>query len=843
MKLSTYHDIVYQIINTNSPGYGYVDVFMNALYSHRGELNIGNAVLYLRIDVNGCCKEWLSFADNRKINTESFRLHEMATEDRVIDSRREDINAYKNSLEFGNFHVIAFPIHPPLSKEKLMDVKALVLLLSYNPISISVDEQELLYKVLGTQRPKTMGCPQVSKAIKCLVSTEGKMSGISLKDRHVILAKALDVLAAKGDDRYNQNGLRHFSFWSSNNIEKRNLCKEFNKNTYGDFLHDITHKVLDGQRHFVVDYFNFYKEHEDRPFTEVIKLFNYEDIESSLNNSDKYFPRIGLTKDNTSVVVIPLRFDSHISFCCFYIKDIFFTPFVSITLFKKFGEAIRQRINLINEINIKNMLDEMMAASSKYTKSTDCFKEISTILKKSNEAEECLIYLQDDSDERFLLSSEEDENFTSTIHESNILFADHEFFLPGQYAMSSFIRQNLFYALETGNSVCSYPENSGVITSACVIVIKNSEKKTCGFILLINKRHETQNPGLFFNNLFFHNNIYITESCSKYLTLYLNTLHSDNRKVRLLKKLRHEIPDCTHVIDRNIREMIAKIENRGYRIERFPRKSKEIILNNRRIDNIASFFSTIDFDDRRFLDNPEPFNMRDYMNERLEIYREEAAYRGVYIRCNTEIDTPTLNVSDYYLHAVNNIITNAIRYSAPGTSIWIRSDSDMITVSDIGIQITDTEINKIFKEGYRSVAAKDINQRGMGYGLYLVKRILDAYGHPISVHCDNVYERNIFAERMVSEIISSFSPEERHEYVLQDTLPQERDKIWEKVRTIKESDSLIPTQYRSFANRDVDCYKFWLAYSRNFGLTFRGMIEDIFNKPVFNVTFSVRISK
>ena len=843
MHISTYHDIIIKTVNSDVSGYGYVKEFTNAIYSHREELNISNAFLYLRVGVNGIYKEWLNFADNRKINTESFKLINLSKENRVIDSRLENISSFKNTNEFGNFHVIAFPIHPNPTREKLMEMEGVVILLSFQTIKLSNEETSLLYEFLCTRRPKTIGCPQVSKAIKHLIGTLGKMSDISLKDRHVILAEALNILAAKGDNKANENGLRHFSFWSSNNIEKRNLCKEFNKNTYDDFCHDITYKILDGQRHFVADYFNYYKENENSDFREVIKLYNYEDIEGSLNNSDEYFPKIGLTRENTSVVIIPLKFDPHISFCCFYIKDLIFTPFVSITLFKKLGDAIRQRINLVNEINIKNMLDSMMEASFKYKKSTDFFKAVTSILKKSNEAEDCLIYLRDDADERFLLASEEDENNTSTIKDENLNYIDHGFFLPGKYFNSNFIRKNLYQALQTRVSVCSYPDTNESITSVCVIIIKDAAEHLCGFILLVNKYHETKNPGLFFNNLFFFNNIYITESCSKYITLYLDALHSNNRKIKLLKKLRHEIPDCTHVIEKNIIEMMPRIDDRGYRKTRFPQRAKQILMNSRRVYNIAAFFSTIDFDDNRFLEYPEKFNMRDYMNERLDIFREEALYRGVYIRCNTELDTPTIMVSNFYLHAITNIITNAIRYAAPGTCIWIRSNSDEISISDVGIGIKDSELFNIFKEGFRSTEAKSINQRGMGYGLYLVKRILDAYGHPIDVKSEKVHNRNVYAERMVSKIISEFPQEERLGYVLNETFPYEENEVWRRVNSIKTSESQILPQYRSFINNDEVSTSYWFNYHRKFGPSFFVMEDDYFNHSVYNVTFTIKYPK
>lgn len=839
MQLSTYHDIVYRTINADCPGYGYLEVFANALYSHREELNIGNVLVYYKLEVNNNSKEFFSFVNNLKFNTDCFKLADIANQDRVIDSTRQDIKSFKNSSEFGTFHVIAFPIHPAAGEEKLFGFKGVVLLISHNRIGISPEDQDQLCSILCTKKPKTMECPQVSKAIKRLVRTEERMCDISLKHRYTDLVATLNILANKGDIKNSAYGLRHFSFWSSNNLEKSSLCKEFSQNTYGYFSHDITYRGLEGQQHFILDYFNFYTEHENDQFRKLIKLFNYDDIENSLYNSDDYFPNIGLTKDNTSVIIIPLNFDSHVSFCCFYIKDIIFTPFVSITLFRSLGDAIKQRIDFTNEINIKNMLDEMMGASFKFFKSTDFFNEITTILTKSNEAIDCLIYLKNDTATRFLLVSEEDENNTSTIHESNMRYGDYEFYLPSNIKSDTFVQSSICQALQTQTSACFYSENSGLFRSICVVIIKDANNLLCGFILLLGKHHMGSYPGSFFNNMFFYNNIYIVESCSKYLLLYLSFIHSNNRKTRLLRKLRHEIPDCLHVIDKDIIEINNNINTQDYRVNKLQMRVNEVLMNTRRIDNIVSFFSTADSNDNRFLAHPHLFNMHDFINERLELFKEEAALRGVSIKCDIDMSTPELEVGNYYPHALSNIIINAIRYAAPGTCICVRSNSEGISISDIGIQIKDSEMEKIFSEGYRSDSAKQVNERGMGYGLYLVKRILDAHEHSINVSCDFVFDRNIFVETMVYHILSTFSPEERKEYILIDTFPGEENDVWRQLERIKKSELLIPNKYRSYINNDINSSLRWFEYHRTFGPTFYSMEEDYFSQPLYNVTFSI----
>ena len=233
--------------------------------------------------------------------------------------------------------------------------------------------------------------------------------------------------------------------------------------------------------------------------------------------------------------------------------------------------------------------------------------------------------------------------------------------------------------------------------------------------------------------------------------------------------------------------------------------------------------------------------MRDFVNERIEIFREEAAYRGVYIRCNTEADSRSMMVSDYYAHAITNIITNAIRYAAPGTCIWIRSNSEEITVSDIGIPIKQSEMDEIFKEGYRSEAARAINERGMGYGLFLTERILSAYEHSLVVSCEEVYSRNIFAEKVVHNCISKLDPESRNRFVYKNTLLEEKEKINTILHRMAISDSSIPHNYIEYLNIDSYSIDTWFSYSVKFGRSLWSMDNDILNNAIYKVIFSIKL--
>lgn len=84
-----------------------------------------------------------------------------------------------------------------------------------------------------------------------------------------------------------------------------------------------------------------------------------------------------------------------------------------------------------------------------------------------------------------------------------------------------------------------------------------------------------------------------------------------------------------------------------------------------------------------------------------------------------------------------NLISNAIKYTAAGGSVRVileeREGWAVGTVEDTGIGIGPDEQERIFMEFYRSPRAREMETRGTGLGLALVKRIIDGYGGTVTV--------------------------------------------------------------------------------------------------------------
>lgn len=78
---------------------------------------------------------------------------------------------------------------------------------------------------------------------------------------------------------------------------------------------------------------------------------------------------------------------------------------------------------------------------------------------------------------------------------------------------------------------------------------------------------------------------------------------------------------------------------------------------------------------------------------------------------------------------VNNLITNAIKYTPKNGTIKISLTNEMLCVEDNGVGIKEVEQEKIFERFYR--ASSDIG--GFGIGLSIVKNIVQKYGFTINI--------------------------------------------------------------------------------------------------------------
>ena len=87
--------------------------------------------------------------------------------------------------------------------------------------------------------------------------------------------------------------------------------------------------------------------------------------------------------------------------------------------------------------------------------------------------------------------------------------------------------------------------------------------------------------------------------------------------------------------------------------------------------------------------------------------------------------------------AVVNLLDNAIKYSKPGSQVWLEVTQDgseiLISVRDQGIGIPQQHLPRLFERFYRVDKARSRDHGGTGLGLAIVKHIALAHGGRVSV--------------------------------------------------------------------------------------------------------------
>jgi CheY-like chemotaxis protein len=101
---------------------------------------------------------------------------------------------------------------------------------------------------------------------------------------------------------------------------------------------------------------------------------------------------------------------------------------------------------------------------------------------------------------------------------------------------------------------------------------------------------------------------------------------------------------------------------------------------------------------------------------------------------------------------LTNLLNNAVKYSAPGTSIRRRTcrreDSSFIEVRDEGRGIPTDLLPKIFELFAQDQKTLDRKSGGLGIGLSVCKRLMEMHGGAVTAHSDGPGGGSTFSLRM-----------------------------------------------------------------------------------------------
>ncbi len=147
----------------------------------------------------------------------------------------------------------------------------------------------------------------------------------------------------------------------------------------------------------------------------------------------------------------------------------------------------------------------------------------------------------------------------------------------------------------------------------------------------------------------------------------------------------------------------------------------------------------------------KPINLTSLLNETVESFRSVIDGLGQI----TQIEQP--DEADYvvadrerFSQAINNILSNASKFSRSGQTIHVRLISRVnvarIEISDNGPGISADDLEDVFDWAYKSDLEQSVGKQGAGIGLFVAKAIVEAHGGTIGIESTRGVETKVWIE-------------------------------------------------------------------------------------------------
>jgi signal transduction histidine kinase len=129
--------------------------------------------------------------------------------------------------------------------------------------------------------------------------------------------------------------------------------------------------------------------------------------------------------------------------------------------------------------------------------------------------------------------------------------------------------------------------------------------------------------------------------------------------------------------------------------------------------------------------------LQDIINDAISLHKEAAHLKNIKINVSLQENLKVLAQRNPLASAVNNLISNSIKFTNPGGEILIKAyeenDNSIIEVIDNGVGISKDNLKKLFKVGEKVTKPGTNNEKGTGLGLLICKEIVEKIGGKITI--------------------------------------------------------------------------------------------------------------
>ncbi len=124
-----------------------------------------------------------------------------------------------------------------------------------------------------------------------------------------------------------------------------------------------------------------------------------------------------------------------------------------------------------------------------------------------------------------------------------------------------------------------------------------------------------------------------------------------------------------------------------------------------------------------------PCDMGDAARRSVETFRERAEAKQITIHMNGDVTPLVLADAGQLMQVLDNLVSNAVKYSPPGKNVWVRCWAQERTVRfevrDEGPGLTEEDRKRLFQNFARLSAKPTAGEHSTGLGLAIVKRLVE----------------------------------------------------------------------------------------------------------------------
>jgi two-component system phosphate regulon sensor histidine kinase PhoR len=141
----------------------------------------------------------------------------------------------------------------------------------------------------------------------------------------------------------------------------------------------------------------------------------------------------------------------------------------------------------------------------------------------------------------------------------------------------------------------------------------------------------------------------------------------------------------------------------------------------------------------KFILDMQKFYIKDLVEEVFDDYAFKAVDRNIKLQFkkNTSTNYAVFADRENIRQVLNNLISNSLKYGKDGgttkVSFYDLDTKILLEVSDDGIGIKETELERIFNRFYRVDKSRSRESGGTGLGLAIVKHIIENHKQTINV--------------------------------------------------------------------------------------------------------------